>query len=115
LGRGSGDCGRNLANKFGAGDLSISSIGVHPVPSHTVQLSHNSVVCSISNHRFWVLWQYIRKYLQSTGQEKIPAGGSSSGAVQGECVLPDGLEGCYWWQVWHTTTTHRLKTSSSSE
>jgi hypothetical protein len=39
LGWGSGDCGRNLANKFGAGDLSISSIGVYPVPLHTVDLS----------------------------------------------------------------------------
>jgi hypothetical protein len=52
LGRGSGDCGRNLANKFGAGDLSISSIVVYPVHSHTVEMSQNSIVCSISNHRF---------------------------------------------------------------
>jgi hypothetical protein len=39
------------------------------------------------------------KLLQSPAHDKIPAAGWLLVAVQGECLLTEGLEGCYWWTV----------------
>lgn len=55
--------------------------------------------------------------VQSIGQEKIPAEGEgSSGAVQGECLLPGGIQaaiGRKYDTPENYTTTYRLKTSRS--
>jgi hypothetical protein len=38
------------------------------------------------------------KYSPPSRRKSLRRDGSS-GAVQGECVLSDRLEGCYWWEI----------------
>jgi hypothetical protein len=40
-----------------------------------------------------------RNKAQSIGHEKISAVRGCSGAMQGELLLPGGLEGNYWWEA----------------
>jgi hypothetical protein len=38
-----------------------------------------------------------------------PCGDGCSGAVQGECLLPGGREGCSWWEIRHARGLHCYK------
>jgi hypothetical protein len=46
----------------------------------------------------------------STPKENPFGGDGCSGAVQGDCLLPSGPDGCYWWEV---LTRQRLTTTQT--